>query len=48
MQPVMCLHSFAADTTGGTQPEDIFQDPLPKSLRYLHLGIHIGKSHPYL
>ena len=21
----------AADTTGGTQPEDIFQDPLPRS-----------------
>ena len=29
MQPVACLHSFTADTTGGTQPEDIFEDPLP-------------------
>ena len=31
MQPVACSHSFTADTTGGTQPEDIFQDPLSSS-----------------
>ena len=31
MRPVAHPYSFAADTTGGTQPEDIFQDPLSRS-----------------
>ena len=31
MQPVMCPHPSTADTTGGTQPEDVFQNPLPRS-----------------
>ena len=37
MQPVTCLHSSAADTTGGTQPEDVFQDPLPRSSKVFAL-----------
>ena len=31
MQPVACPYSFTADATGGTQPEDVFQDPLSRS-----------------
>ena len=31
MQPVAYPHSPTADTTGGTQPEDVFQDPLSRS-----------------
>ena len=48
MRPVTLPYSFTADTTGGTQPEDVFQTLSPEALRYLHLGIHIGKSHPHL
>ena len=33
MQPVTCPYSFTADTTGGTQPEDVFQDPLSRSAK---------------
>ena len=31
MWPVMCLHPSTADTTGGTLPEDIFQNTSPRS-----------------
>ena len=37
MQPVTCPHSSAADITGGTQPEDVLQDPLPRSFKVFAL-----------
>ena len=35
MRPVAYPYSFTADTTGGTQPEDVLQDPLSRSSKVL-------------